>query len=168
MIQVRKGNRFIKVIFPYNPQLVERRKSIKGKRWHSEGKYYLPAASPLQTGSFSDTNGTPEKILKAFDGEQIHIDPALQVKTSTSVIKRYPGHIKGPKQSQEDPSLAKMGYEGFSDKKLSATPLDDLKREILSRKYSYRTIKGYIYYNRDLLNFRDKSPNDINDNDIKN
>ncbi|MGC8720945.1 MAG: tyrosine-type recombinase/integrase, partial [Thermodesulforhabdaceae bacterium] len=77
--------------------------------------------------SFPDTDGTFEKILKAFEGEEIHIDPALQ----------------------------------------SELPAEDLKRELLSRKYSYRTVKGYLYYNRDFLNFNNKTPSEITDNDIK-
>jgi hypothetical protein len=70
------------------------------------------------------------------------------------------------KQSQENPSLSKRGKGRFSDKKLSATPFDDLKRELLSRKYSYKIVKGYLYYNRDFLNFIDKNPFDIQESDI--
>lgn len=44
---------------------------------------------------------------------------------------------------------------------------EGLKRELLSRKYSYKTVKGYLYYNRDFLNFIGKSPSEINDEDIK-
>ncbi len=45
---------------------------------------------------------------------------------------------------------------------------EDLRRELVSRKYSYKTVKSYTYYNRDLLSFTSKSPSDINDSDIKN
>jgi len=44
---------------------------------------------------------------------------------------------------------------------------EDLKRELVSRKYNHKTIKSYIYYNKDFLNFLGKSPCEINDNDIK-
>lgn len=81
------------------------------------------------------------------------------------------------KQSQDTPSLAKpfslspslanRGEGRFSDKKLSTTTFEDLRRELLSRKYSYKTVKGYIYYNRDFLNFINKKPSEINDSDIK-
>jgi site-specific recombinase XerD len=89
-----------------------------------------------------------EKILEVFEGEKIHLDSTLQeqlssAKTSTSVIARS----KATKQSLHN-------FEG-------------LRRELLSRKYSYKTVKGYLYYNRDFLNFTSKSPSDINDNDIK-
>ncbi|MEM3112755.1 MAG: site-specific integrase [Candidatus Anstonellales archaeon] len=42
-----------------------------------------------------------------------------------------------------------------------------LRRELVSRKYSYKTVKGYLYYNRDFLNFINKKPSEITDSDIK-
>jgi len=53
--------------------------------------------------------------------------------------------------------LLKGGKRGF----------EDLRRELISRKYSYKTVKGYVYYNRDFLNFIKKSPSDVSDSDIK-
>ena len=44
---------------------------------------------------------------------------------------------------------------------------EDIRKELLSRKYSYKTVKVYIYYNRDFLNFTGKQPYNINDSDIK-
>ncbi|MEW6216004.1 MAG: site-specific tyrosine recombinase/integron integrase, partial [Nitrospirota bacterium] len=43
----------------------------------------------------------------------------------------------------------------------------DLRRELVSRKYSYKTVKGYLYYNRDFLNFVKKAPHDVAESDIK-
>ncbi len=45
--------------------------------------------------------------------------------------------------------------------------IEDLRRELLSRKYSRRTVKGYLYYNRDFLNYVKKNPQDVRDSDIK-
>lgn len=45
---------------------------------------------------------------------------------------------------------------------------EDLRKELVSRKYSYKTVKSYIYYNRKLVSFTGKEPSDINENDIKN
>ena len=130
------------VSFPYDPLLVVKVKTIDGRRWHPVEKHW----------SFPDTNGTLEKILKVFEGEEIHIDPALQAqKPSTSVIAR----TGATKQSHPSPdALLKHEFE-------------DLRRELLSRKYSYKTVKGYIYYNRDFLNFTDKEPSDVNDDHVK-
>ncbi|MGC8928783.1 MAG: tyrosine-type recombinase/integrase, partial [Myxococcota bacterium] len=74
VIQIRKENGFIKVSFPYNPDYVEKIKTIKGHRWHPQEKYW----------SFSNSDGILEKILKVFEGEKIHIDPNLK----SSVIAR--------------------------------------------------------------------------------
>ncbi len=78
------GQDRIVVSFSYSPDFVQKVKSIKGNKWHPEGKYW----------SFPNTNGTFEKILEVFKGEKVHIDPALQIHLF-SVIARD----KVPKQS---------------------------------------------------------------------
>jgi len=60
--------------------------------------------------------------------------------------------------------------EVFGGEKIYIDPaiqFGDLRRELLSRKYSYKTVKAYIYFNRDFLNFIKKNPSEINNNDIK-
>ena len=42
-----------------------------------------------------------------------------------------------------------------------------LRRELVSRKYSPKTIKAYLHYNRDMLKLTNKSPFDVKDSDIK-
>ncbi len=42
-----------------------------------------------------------------------------------------------------------------------------LKRELLIRKYSKRTIKSYLKYNTDFLNFVRKEPEEVDDEDIR-
>jgi hypothetical protein len=56
------------VSFPYDPFLIEKVKTIDGCRWHPTEKHW----------SFPNKNGTLEKILRTFEGEEIHLDPALQ------------------------------------------------------------------------------------------
>jgi hypothetical protein len=58
------------VAFPYDPSQVAKVKTIEGYRWYSEKKHW----------SFPNSDGTLEKILKVFEGEEIRVDPALQVK----------------------------------------------------------------------------------------
>ncbi|MDI6889133.1 MAG: tyrosine-type recombinase/integrase [Methanocellales archaeon] len=43
-----------------------------------------------------------------------------------------------------------------------------LRRELVSRKYSPKTIKAYIHYNRDFLRFIEKKPEEAANDDIKN
>jgi hypothetical protein len=101
------------VSFPYNPQFVERIKSIKGHRCHPEGKYW----------GFPNSNELLENILEIFEDEKIYIDPTIQ--------------------------------------------FENLCIELLSRKYSYKTVKAYIYFNRDFLDFIKKNSSEINNNNIK-
>lgn len=124
----------ITVAFRYNPQFVEKVKAISGYKWHPEEKHW----------SFPDSENTLEKILKVFEGEEIHIDPALLTNSSTSVITRR--------------EVSKQFHHDF----------EDLRKELVSRKYSPKTIKAYIHYNEDLLRFAKKSPADVIDEDIKN
>lgn len=60
----------ITVAFPYDPSRVAKVKTIEGHQWHPERRHW----------SFPDSDGTLGKILKVFDGEEIRLDPALQVK----------------------------------------------------------------------------------------
>lgn len=44
---------------------------------------------------------------------------------------------------------------------------ETLKRELRIRNYSHNTIDSYVYYNRELLRYRQKDPREINTEDIK-
>jgi hypothetical protein len=61
------------VFCPYNPLLVSKVKTIDGRRWHLAEKHW----------TFPNKNGTLEKILKTFEGEEIHLDSALEAKFPT-------------------------------------------------------------------------------------
>ncbi|MGC8927773.1 MAG: hypothetical protein ACP5QK_07590 [Myxococcota bacterium] len=119
--------------FPYNSDYVEKMKSIKGHRWHPEGKYW----------SFPNSDGILRKILEVFEGEEVQLSQNLNPELYPSVITR----TKSQQQFQHN--------------------FEDLKREPLSRKYSHKTIRGYLCFNRDFLNFTGKELQDINDSDIK-
>ena len=76
----------VTVAFRYNPQLVERVRTIEGRKWHKDEKYR----------SFPNTDGTltPHSPLNlkgdegglVFKGEEIHLNPALQAELSSSSI----------------------------------------------------------------------------------
>ncbi len=128
ILKDRENN--LMVSFSYNPQFVEKIRTIEGHRWHPGGKYW----------GFPNSNGTLEKILEVFEGEKVYIDPALQT-------KEFPSPLVGEGKGEGE--------------------FEDLRRELLSRKYSYKTVKAYIYFNRDFRNFTRKNPLEITDNDIK-
>ena len=81
--------------------------------------------------------------MEVFKDETVKIAPDLQLQHPRPVIARD----RVPKQSTHN--------------------FEDLRRELVSRKYSYKTVKGYIYYNRDFINHIGKSPFEIKDEDIK-
>jgi len=93
--------------------------------------------------SLPNLNGTLENLMKVFRGEEIHLDPALQSQLSRHIIMKS--------------ETAKQSLDNF----------ENLRRELLSRKYSYKTVKTYIYFNRDFLNFIHKKPLEVNNNYIK-
>ena len=49
----------------------------------------------------------------------------------------------------------------------SKDPLHQLKQEMKLRGFSSKTIKSYLYYITDILNFANKSPKFINTDDIR-
>jgi len=63
----------------------------------------------------------------------------------------------------------KTMMEGFGEN-LTIDPylhLEPLQKELSIRRYSKRTIKSYMRYNRDFLLFTGKKPEEIEDEDIK-
>ncbi len=68
-IRITKGeNGQVLVIFPYNQELVKKIRSVEGRRWHSDKKYW----------SIPHTEKALLELAKAFTGEQIIADPFLQ------------------------------------------------------------------------------------------
>ena len=151
-MNITKDDAGIVVTFPYSLLLVEKIKTIPCHKWHPDKKYW----------SFPNSNGTLEKILEVFEGEKIYIDPSLKPQLNRYVIARD----KVPYQSHTENCHSELVSESHS----SHSPIynfEDLRKELVSRKYSYKTVKAYLYFTRDSIDFICKSPSEINDNDIK-
>ena len=73
---------------------------------------------------------------------------------------------------RDDDGVVEKILSAFSGEDISISPelqsFDKLKRELTSRKYSRKTIKAYLYYNKELVNFAGKNSEEINESDIKN
>ncbi len=95
--------------------------------------------------SFPNTDCISDKILEVFKGEKIHINPTVPIHLSAVVARE-----KVPKQ-----------FHSFSH------VFQDIIRDLFSIKYSYKTVKVYIYFNKDFLSFTSKNHDEINDMDIK-
>jgi site-specific recombinase XerD len=142
----------IMVSFPYDPILIEKVKTIEGRRWHPAEKHW----------SFPNRDDILEKILNVFEDKDVQIDPAL--KTAISKVKDTPSPLE-PKGTVPDlrTERSEVVESGLSPK----FDFEDLRKELVSRKYSYKTIKGYLYYNKDLIQYSGKGSSEINDKDIK-
>jgi site-specific recombinase XerD len=58
-------------------------------------------------------------------------------------------------------------FDGAKIKIESSLWFEDLNRELVSRKYSRKTIKSYLHYNEDFLRFTKKNSSDVDTNDVK-
>jgi len=102
----------IPVSFHYNPQLVEKVKTIPDHKWHPEKKYW----------SFPNIDGTIEKILAAFGSEKIYIDSILQTKKAP-----FPLAVEGNRL----PLTCFWGKVGFKD--LGRELLSNVEKKICLR-----------------------------------
>ena len=119
-IKVSKMNEGrIKVILPYNPNDIQKLKTISGYIWHPNGKYW---SLPYIEKNIS-------KLQTIFSNEKIEFDSSINI---------------------------------IND------PFEKLRNELISRKYSTKTVKSYIGYNIKLLKFTEKTPIEINNEDIIN
>jgi len=110
-IEFGKDNKVI-IRVPYDQKLIKKVKTISGRKWNSQRKYWeVP---------YSD--GLIAKLQNLFGGNLV-IDPYLY--------------------------------------------LMPLQKELLIRKYSIRTMRSYLRYNRDFLLFTGKKPEEIVNEDIK-
>ncbi len=62
----------IKVTFDYNPIYVERVRTIPGRKWHPEEKYW----------TFPFSKQILEQVVSAFAGQKVEIDPSLKMLAS--------------------------------------------------------------------------------------
>jgi len=111
MIRIEGDGENIIVKFPYNPDYIEKIKTVKGYKWNPDRKYWSAPYSQLKN------------LLSAFDGERVEIDGSVWL------------------------------YE--------------LKKELIARNYSRRTIRLYLHYNEEFLKFSRKNPYQVSNEDIR-
>jgi len=130
-ITVSKGysNR-IRVTFPYNKDYVAKIKTIEGYKWHPEGKYW----------SFPYSEDTLRKILSVFDGENIQLDPTLQVSVDQKDDKPVLNHTQ---------------------------IMETAKKELKLRGYSQKTRKAYLHHIGRYTRFFPKDPKELDEEHIK-
>ncbi|MEA3432062.1 MAG: phage integrase N-terminal SAM-like domain-containing protein, partial [candidate division WOR-3 bacterium] len=131
----------IAVVLPFNPVHIEKVKKIKGHRWNPKEKCW----------TFPRSKDTIISLLDIFRDKNVWIEPSLKSVVGQTFTGSAESHKNGSRKLQ-------LAY---------ITLFEDLRRELVSRKYSSKTIKAYIHYNRDFLEFVGKKPDNITDGDIK-
>ena len=130
-IKINEGtsNR-IRVTFPYNKDHIAKIKTIEGYKWHPGEKYW----------SFPYSEDTLKKILSAFSGENIRLDPALHASLNQKVYKPTPDktHIMGK-----------------------------VKKELKLRGYSQKTRKAYLHHIGRYTRYFTKDPKELNEEHIR-
>ena len=84
-------------------------------------------------------------------------------------IERYRWHAEGKYWSIPYPKLERL-FSLFDGRNIivdHSVWLDELKKELVTRKYSSKTIKAYVHYNGEFLKFCGKNPCEMENNDVK-
>ena len=84
-------------------------------------------------------------------------------------IKGYRWHPEGKYWTVPYSELEKL-LSVFDGENIIIDPdicLEGLKKELIVRKYSQRTIKLYIYHNREFLKFSKKNPHEMSNTDVR-
>jgi integrase/recombinase XerD len=149
MMEVVKDGERIKISFPYSPEYIAKIKILEGYRWHPEEKCWTVPCSEL------------ERLLSAFDGESVVIDPAVYLdnlikelmlrKYSQRTVKQYWYHnrefLESSKKNPYDVSdedIKDYLYRLVNEKNVSTstlnTAINALKfyyGEVLKRRFVY-------------------------------
>lgn len=126
----------IKVAFPYNAEYIARIKTVRAHRWHPEEKYW----------SFPSSRLILKEILSAFAGEDLDIDPSLQILISQDQIERTTH-----RPLQKEPSPIQV------QETAKEAPLVNRVRDLIRLKhYSIRTEKSYLSWILRYIDFHNK------------
>jgi integrase len=105
------------------------------------------------------------------DGERITIsfpyNPDYIAKIKT--IEGYRWHPEEKCWSVSSSELENL-LSVFDEESIIIDPdiyLEELKKELMLRRYSQRTVKQYLYHNREFLDFSEKNPYDVSNEDIR-
>ena len=115
--------------------------------------------------------GAEEMIEVRKDGERIKIAFPYNPDYITKIksIEGYQWHPEKKYWTAPHSEFEKL-LSIFGGESIIIDPtiyLDDLKKELMLRNYSQRTIKVYLYHNREFLEFSKKNPTEVLNVDIR-
>ncbi len=120
-IEAGKSGRVI-IRVPYNPELISKIKSVEGREWNSEEKYW--------TVPFS--KGMLTLLLRLFRHETVELCPKLQALTDNGAI--------------DDSHMNKADYKSKCEK-----TLEELDNEMRLSGYSQKTRKAYKWQIKEFI-----------------
>jgi hypothetical protein len=134
------------VSFSYHPLLVEKVKSIDGRRWHPAEKHW----------SFPKSNSMLEKILKVFGEEEIPIDPTLKRTLPDFLVSAQPNNLRtiipnSPFNLRGDKGGLGSGLSPKYD-------FEDLRRKLVSRNIVTKRSRDISITTRTLSVMSRKNP----------
>jgi len=111
------------------------------------------------------SKGSSNRINVSFSYNK---DYVAKIKT----INGYKWHPEGKCWSfPESDGIVEKLTSMFGEENITIDPtlqdFDALERELVSRKYSPKTVKAYLHYNKELINFAGKHSLTIDESDIK-
>jgi integron integrase len=138
-MQIGPGEAGMLVVrLPYSPEGVARIKTIPGRRWHSEGKYW----------TVPRTDGALARLLALFGGNPVQVDPALRT--------------AGGDGDRRAPADA-----GILDAPAPASLLERARQALRARHYSRRTEQAYLAWIARLVAFHGgRAPEEMGEGEI--
>jgi site-specific recombinase XerD len=94
------GQGSITVSFPYDPELVQKIKTVTGRRWHPEERYWTVPHEP----------GMVQLLGQTFGPENLKIDSSLQVAAGVAGDSKRLDEVEHSLVAQLDLDLAIRGY----------------------------------------------------------
>ena len=100
-IQIRRETDRLIIHLPYTPERVAKIRTVPGRRWHSEGKYW----------SVPYTDGIVERLLNLFSDEEIDLDASLRPSKQKLPGKMQPEWTQVLERMKEELKLRGYGHK---------------------------------------------------------
>jgi len=167
----RVGDDHFSVTFPYDMFLIGKMRRVGGARWDPDRRCWLAPA----------TDGTLVRLLYLLRGERVEMAQSLQERADRLGHSRIPpGENDGP----ADTGVSWLERAAPKDVKGQGPPpersgadvhgVDDpqgrilaMRQELEARRYSRKTVKAYLRFNRELLRHAGKVPDEVDNEDVR-
>jgi len=138
----RAAKGLLMVVFPYDAQRVEKLRTITGRRWHAEEKYW----------TLPHSEETFARLLALFKVEELDMDPSLLQRTGAACIetpgKRAPRDVPQIREKEKP-----INPESSPPVAVASPWADRVSHAPRSRHYSGRTEEAYMGWVERFLGF---------------